>query len=71
MTGFRRIVCALFAVCCVLSLPAVAAEDASARFDELAARYFVRMEGREDALALRAALEAEAVQADEFALWRS
>ena len=71
MTGFRRIVCALFAVCCVLSLPAVAAEDASARFDELAARYFARMEGREDAVALRTALEAEAVRADEFALWRS
>ena len=70
MRILRRTVCALLAACCFLSSPA-AAEDAAARFDELAARYSARMEGREDAVALRAALEAEAVQADAFALWRS
>ena len=71
MPGFRRIVCVLLAACCFFPLPAAAVVDASARFDELAARYFARMEGREDAVALRAALESEAMQADAFSLWRS
>lgn len=71
MRILRRTVCAFLAACWFLSLPAAAVEDAAARFDELAARYSARTEGREDAGALRTALEAEAVQADAFALWRS
>lgn len=71
MKTFRRFASALLLVLLLLSGRGCAAEDASARFDALAERYFSRMEGREEAHALRTVLEAEAARTGAFELWRS
>ncbi len=71
MKSLRRFAPALFLIVLLLPGRGDAAEDASARFDALAERYFARMEGREDARALRTVLEAEAAQTGAYELWRS